>query len=127
MADSARKSDDEGVVSGEHPVDLGERRRLARVQTEFAVVIELPDGQRFDARALDVGVGGLFLETTQAPGYGSSLTAILTEGSATLRFPAIVRWANERGIGLQFGLLGARETHFLSRICSRVRDSKPAL
>jgi hypothetical protein len=36
--------------------------------------------------------------------------------------PGIVRWNKPGGIGLQFGLLGAKETHLLAEL---MRQGKP--
>jgi hypothetical protein len=38
---------------------------------------------------------------------------------AELRLPAIVRWATPDGFGVQFGSLGARETHAISELFKR--------
>ena len=32
------------------------------------------------------------------------------------KLPATVRWANTEGIGVQFGLMGAKETHLLTEV-----------
>jgi type IV pilus assembly protein PilZ len=36
-----------------------------------------------------------------------------------LRLPAIVRWTKPDGFGVQFGSLGARETHAISQLLKR--------
>jgi hypothetical protein len=38
-----------------------------------------------------------------------------------VELPGVVRWSNEGGFGVQFGLLGARETHSIARILSARR------
>jgi type IV pilus assembly protein PilZ len=38
---------------------------------------------------------------------------------ADLRLPGIVRWAKPDGFGVQFGSLGARETHAISELLKR--------
>ncbi len=35
--------------------------------------------------------------------------------SGTLEFPAVVRWGGDDGFGLQFGLVGAKETHAITQ------------
>lgn len=64
---------------------------------------------------VDLSVGGLYIEAERAPAFGTNLTIVGDfPGAPGLRLPAIVRWAKPGGFGVQFGLLGARETHILS-------------
>lgn len=62
--------------------------------------------------AKDVSLGGMFLECEQPPAFGTAITLQIDEGTRTaLSLPAIVRWSTDSGFGVQFGLLGARDTH----------------
>lgn len=72
----------------------------------------------FQATGKDVSVGGMFLEASQAPPFGTELTIVgrLPGAKNDLRLPAVVRWVKPRGFGVQFGLLGALETHVLSEL-----------
>jgi hypothetical protein len=36
-----------------------------------------------------------------------------------LKLPGTVRWAKPGGLGIQFGLLGARETHSIAQLLKR--------
>ncbi len=36
--------------------------------------------------------------------------------SAALKLPGVVRWVRDGGMGVQFGLLGALETHVITEI-----------
>jgi len=70
--------------------------------------------------ATDVSLGGVFVETDEPPSFGSKVVVVcpLDEGAAS-RLDAVVRWAKPGGVGLQFGLLGARDTHALTVFVKR--------
>lgn len=101
--------------SGEHRIDREERRRLARTPLRLFVLLEW-GGSRFPGRTVDFGVGGVFVQCETIPAYGTAVTVVVDGAADALRFPATVRWADATGVGLQFDLLGARETHFLTEL-----------
>ncbi len=101
--------------SGEHRIDVDERRRLAREPLEMFVLLEW-GGCQWPGFTVDFGLGGVFVQCDTIPAYGTEVTLIIDSAHSTLRFPAVLRWADDRGMGLQFGLLGARETHFLAEL-----------
>ncbi len=104
--------------SGVHALGA-DRRRISRVGVEFVLELELPDGQRVTGVARDIGLGGMFIEAIQVPAYGSQLTVVLPGGG--LKLPATVRWASGNGMGVQFGLLGARETHAVAELVAHAK------
>jgi len=68
--------------------------------------------------ARDIGIGGVFIESAELPAFGTEVVVVgrLPGTQTELRLPGVVRWANPDGFGVQFGLLGARETHALSAL-----------
>jgi len=66
-------------------------------------------------------VGGMFLQASDSPPFGTELTIVgrLPGAKKDMRLPAIVRWTKLGGFGVQFGLLGALETHLLSELMKR--------
>jgi hypothetical protein len=61
--------------------------------------------------AKDVSLGGMFIEAEHVPGFGSPITLVVVGlAKRELRLPGLVRWAEPRGFGVQFGLLGAYDT-----------------
>jgi hypothetical protein len=60
----------------------------------------------------------MFLESSEQPPFGSVLTMVgrLPGTKKDVRLPAVVRWAKPNGFGVQFGLLGAVETHIISEL-----------
>jgi type IV pilus assembly protein PilZ len=75
------------------------------------------------ARCRDISLGGMFIETDAPLPYGSALRVHVRlpglKGESTLR--AVVRWAAANGMGIQFGTMGARETHALTLLLAPSR------
>jgi type IV pilus assembly protein PilZ len=93
-----------------------ELRRSPRVPLGQGVEFwtEGPDGPVVGTgRAKDISIGGTFIETDAPfpPGTEVVVHLVLPERRRAMDLPAIVRWTARDGIGVQFGLLGARETH----------------
>jgi hypothetical protein len=65
----------------------------------------------------DVSVGGAFIESSGHPPFGSKVTMVMSApGQGDLRVSAIVRWTQPDGFGVQFQLLGAKETYVIARL-----------
>ena len=76
---------------------------------------EVPGGALFEGLAADLSIGGLYIEAGETPAFGTEITIVGDfPGAPGTRLPAVVRWMKPGGFGVQFGLLGARETHLLS-------------
>jgi len=97
---------------------LEDKRLHPRVPIDIVLTCEGPNVQSFQARGKDISVGGMFLESSQQPPYGSELTMVgrLPGAKKDVRLPAVVRWNKNHGFGVQFGLLGALETHLISEL-----------
>ncbi len=97
---------------------MEEKRRHARVQVELPVTCSTPDGARFGGIAKDLSLGGLFIECSEDFPFGTKLTITIRLPGALdeSEIPAVVRWNKPGGIGVQFGLLGAKETHLLVQL-----------
>jgi hypothetical protein len=102
---------------------VDEKRRHPRVIINLPISCEGAGVASFDAIARDVSVGGMFIETDVTPAFGTQITIIgdFPGGRPGLRLPAIVRWSSPGGFGVQFGLLGAHETHVLAAIVHKGR------
>jgi len=101
---------------------VDEKRRHPRVVINLPVSCDVAGGQQFQANARDVSVGGMFVEASVAPAFGAQITIVGDfPGRPGMRIPAIVRWVTSDGFGVQFGLLGAHETHVLAAIVHKGR------
>jgi type IV pilus assembly protein PilZ len=95
-----------------------EKRSHPRIPLGLPVTCRRADGTSFSGTAKDVSIGGMFVESSEEVAFGDQLTITLRLPLAKqdLVLPAIVRWLAPGGFGVQFGLLGARETHALSQL-----------
>lgn len=83
----------------------------------MAVTCELPGGVTLLGTAKDISLGGMFVEIEAAPAFATAVTILMRlPGVGEARLPAVVRWTKSEGFGVQFGLLGARETHAISKL-----------
>ena len=71
---------------------------------------------RLAGRAKDISLGGMFIETAYPLAHNAELVVTVTVPGQTAPFaiPAVVRWQSPDGMGVQFGLIGARETHAIT-------------
>lgn len=79
------------------------------------------DGRTFVAKAKDISMGGMYLEATESLAFAEELTLDFKPVGVriALKLPAVVRWTDPAGFGVQFGLMGARETHAISELVRR--------
>jgi hypothetical protein len=98
-----------------------EKRRHHRVPLEAVVTCRSTevDAESFncEAHARDISIGGMYLQSDAPPPLGRKLELSfqLPGNSLVLHLPAIVRWFGVDGFGVQFQLLGAKETHAITR------------
>lgn len=68
--------------------------------------------------AKDISVGGMFLETAAPAAFGAEVVVrvVLPGTTSEVALPGVVRWIRDGGMGIQFGNLGAKETHVITEI-----------
>jgi hypothetical protein len=89
-----------------------EQRKHHRVPLHFGVTCIPGEGEAFEGSVKDISLGGMFVECERQVAFASSVTLVLSGVVAReLRLPAVVRWSDRHGFGVQFGLLGAYATH----------------
>lgn len=94
-------------------------RRHPRVPVNLSVVVEAVDSAPVEAAMVNLGFGGAFILSSAPLSYGSQVwlhVRLPLNAPATLRLPAIVRWSNKHGFGVQFLQLGARATHAIGAV-----------
>ncbi len=89
---------------------MQERRKHVRKSVSIPVALLLPD--RVEVESRDLSLGGIFVSCDRLLPYGSKLTvALKLPGLADeTQVEGTVRWAQGNGMGIQFGMMGARET-----------------
>ena len=110
--DSARRTPDVRQDAGD------ETRRASRYELGLAICFEAGAGARVDGVCRNLSLGGMFIETIHPAAFGSSvLVQIQLPGlKAPTAIPCVVRWTDKEGMGVQFGGMGARETHALTEL-----------
>lgn len=89
-----------------------------RSQVEIPVVYRAsPSDTETEGLVTDIGFGGSFVESGNVPAFGTKVTIRMRLPGHTfdMTLPGIVRWTKATGFGVQFGLLGIRETHTLTQ------------
>ena len=99
---------------------MPEHRQYPRKNLTSSVAFQIGEGPRVEAECHDMSLGGMYIETSAPQAYGTALTVILRLPGMKeeSRIHAIVRWWKPTGMGVQFGVMGARETHALTTMLS---------
>jgi type IV pilus assembly protein PilZ len=115
---------------------LVELRRYQRTPVDLAVEFAATPAkgggspERSGGRATDISLGGMYIQTKQPLAFRAELVVYLPlqpppssgskagkAGKTPLALPAVVRWVRPgEGMGVQFGLIGARETHAITEL-----------
>lgn len=84
----------------------------------MAVAFQVGDGPRIDAFSRDLSIGGMFIVTDKPAPFNATVNLYMqlpgVKQEVTVK--ATVRWMEPDGMGVQFGLMGARETHALTQL-----------
>ncbi|MBX3225359.1 MAG: PilZ domain-containing protein [Labilithrix sp.] len=99
-----------------------EKRRYARASIDLPVQFAVK-GSTGSASGIgkDVSIGGMFIETDAPASFGAEVVVrvrLRTPSNEDQDFdlPGVVRWVRSGGMGVQFGLLGALETHAITEL-----------
>lgn len=96
-----------------------ELRRHNRAPLDVTVEFVIKGSDKhLTGRAKDISLGGMFIETSSPIAFSSELVVHVTLPSQKTPFalPGVVRWTRADGMGVQFGLIGARETHAITEL-----------
>jgi type IV pilus assembly protein PilZ len=96
-----------------------EQRRYARAPIDCALTFFVKGKEEpRHGRGSDISVGGMFIETEAPAAFGADLLihVRLPGASDVVVLPGVVRWVRTDGMGVQFGLIGAIETHLITEI-----------
>lgn len=91
-----------------------ERRRYVRKRVDLAGSFQAGDAAAQPVHITDMCPGGAFLDVETLPPFGTRIALTIELPKQTVVVDATVRWAKGSGIGVQFGLLGARDTYALT-------------
>jgi hypothetical protein len=99
-------------------VDL---RRYSRVSFHAPCVFHAKgQSEQHDGECQDLSLGGMFIETATPQPFGAEVVVhVNVPGEAQpYALPGVVRWVRNGGMGVQFGLMGARETNMITRFAA---------
>ncbi len=103
-----------------------EQRRHTRapLQVTVAYVVKGAAESR-EGTSTDISVGGMFVQATSPAAFGAEVTlrARLPGSADECVLPGVVRWTRPDGMGVQFGLLGAKETHLITEILRKHEEA----
>jgi hypothetical protein len=102
----------------------GGRRRFVRVPLGATVEFSAESDEflfSMEGMGRDISLGGMFIETEILCGFGERIVVHVTlpAHSHPMALNATVRWTCFAGMGVQFGLLGARHTHEIAEFTNR--------
>lgn len=98
---------------------MADNRQHPRHLTRLPVTFQVAGGERIAASCADISLGGMFVETESPAPYGAQLVVhvALPGLKEEAALAATVRWVKKgAGMGLQFGVMGARETHAIVQL-----------
>lgn len=97
---------------------MHDKRSHPRAPLDTNITCEVKGGATISGSAKDISMGGMFIESEAQVTFGQEVIILLRlpNAKADSRLPGVVRWIKPGGFGVQFGLLGARETHAISEL-----------
>lgn len=96
---------------------MHEKRAHSRSLIRIAVTCTTEGGAVVAGTSHDLSTGGMYIEAGEIPAFGTKLgVEIDASGLRGVHLPGIVRWTKPSGFGVQFQLIGARETHALAEL-----------
>lgn len=96
---------------------MQEKRRHYRKAVDYPAQFSVEgEEERYGGRCLNLSLGGVHIETETPAPFGAKVTVHLPlAGLGSSGLPGIVRWVQPQKMGVQFGLLGARQTYALTQ------------
>jgi type IV pilus assembly protein PilZ len=103
---------------GDEAKQVQEKRRHFRKRVSLDVEFNVAEGPRQSGLCRDFSLGGVHIDTTAPAPFGANVTVYLRlkGASSVSALPGIVRWVKPSSMGVQFGLLGARETYAITEM-----------
>lgn len=105
---------------------MREKRSYYRKEVECEVEFSVEgEAVRTPGICRNLSLGGAHIETETPAPFGARVTVHLSlEGLGPKGLPGIVRWVKPNKMGVQFGLLGARETYAITRALAENRRAE---
>jgi type IV pilus assembly protein PilZ len=104
-----------------------EQRKYARAPINTPLFFFVKgQGREREGTGKDIAVGGMAIETKTPAAFGAEVIVQVSLPGAddVLTLPGRVRWVKDGVMGIQFGLLGALETHIITEIARKHSEAK---
>ena len=98
-----------------------ERRRHVRKRVDLPCSFDV-DGEGVIAHVSDMSPGGAFIDTDATPVLNTPILVHVQLPTGTVDIKATVRWKKPTGIGIQFGMLGAKDTYAITEYLAAHED-----
>lgn len=103
---------------------MREKRQHHRAGYVVPVRVEMAGREAVEVQSRDISQGGMFLTSATSLPVGTEVSLSLElPGCGSCKIPGYVRWLKADGFGVQFGLLGARETHAIGKVVRTAQAS----
>jgi type IV pilus assembly protein PilZ len=97
---------------------VSDNRKHPRKAISIAVAFSVQGAPRLVAMCRDLSLGGMFIESATPLAYGATMRVFLALPGLheEVEVEGTVRWTKPDGMGVQFGVMGARATHALTEM-----------
>jgi len=98
--------------------EVPDSRKHPRKPVPHDIAFQVGNEPRVEATCGNLSLGGVFIETPKPAAYGVPIKVFVRLPGLDQEtvIPSTVRWSTHDGMGVQFGVMGARETHALLQL-----------
>ncbi len=101
-----------------------ERRKHLRSPVGLKVLFQVEGGAPQEGNCQDISFGGMFLSCSPKPPFNAKIELhVDVEQEVGLALSGVVRWTAPDGVGVQFGLMGVRETRVISELIAAAKKA----
>jgi hypothetical protein len=99
-----------------------EKREHVRAPINIPVTFTVQGSDRpIAGTGRDISIGGIHVQTEEAASFGATVVVRVSlrtaQGTfADFNLPGVVRWVRGNDMGIQFAMLGVRETHAITEL-----------
>ena len=96
---------------------MSDKRKHPRKAISLNVTFEV-DGIRQEGESKDISIGGMFVTTAVPAKFQANVVVEVQfpDQKDKSKIAGIVRWMKPEGMGVQFGPVGAKDTHSLTEL-----------
>jgi len=105
---------------------VADKRRYPRKVVRVRVKFQVGTGAWAEGYSRDMSLGGMFVVTNAPAPFGGAVLVVLhLDSGHEITVQSTVRWTEPDGMGVQFAMMGARDTHALTQVLLAAPISVP--